>query len=109
MPTVVTGVVRVGERVPPGPSASVATALARPKSNTLTMPSGVGFDFEGLEVPVDDPLGERSGERSGDSPADPQHVVEGKRSAFDALRQGQARHVFEHEEANRAPLVMYRP
>ena len=56
-----------------GPGSS---ALARPKSSTLTVPSGVTLMFAGLRSRWTMPLLVRGFERVGDLPRDPQRLVQ---------------------------------
>ena len=65
-------------RAPPRPPSS---ALARPKSSTLTVPSGAQLDVGGLQIAVDDAVLVRGFERVGDLPRDRQRFVERQRSA----------------------------
>ena len=70
-------------RVDPASSASIA--FARPKSSTLTVPSGAHLDVRRLQIAMDDALLVRRFERLGDLPRDRQRFVERHR-ALRAMR-----------------------
>ena len=48
IPSCVASIVSVGDLASSASDSSVSSALARPKSNTLTVPSGVIFTFDGF-------------------------------------------------------------
>ena len=63
------------------------SAFARPKSRTLTVPSGVTLTFAGLRSRWTIPLLVRRLQRLGDLPRDGERLVERERAARDALGQ----------------------
>ena len=67
------------------PAGSIA--LARPKSSTLTVPSGADLDVGGLQVAMDDALLVRGFERLGDLPRDRQRLVERRRGRARCARE----------------------
>ena len=67
--------------------AAGSIAFARPKSRTLTVPSGLHLDVRGLQIAMNDPLLVRGFERLGDLLGDWQRLVERNRAARNALRQ----------------------
>ena len=96
MPASVWGAVIVGEssdcvvaRPPPD--------LARPKSRTLTTPSGRILTLPGFEIAMDDAAFVRVVERVGDLPADGRRFVERQRTLLDALGQRRAVDQLHHE------------
>ena len=66
---------------------SGASALARPKSSTFTVPSGLSFDVGGLQIAVDDTSIVRRFQRLGDLSGDWQGLVERDWSLRDAVGQ----------------------
>ena len=77
---------------------SPVQALARPKSRTLTLPSGRDLDVRGLEVAVDDALLVRGLERLRDLLRDGERLVERQRPALQPLGEVLAFDQLQHEE-----------
>ena len=90
--------------------ASPANAFAKPKSNTLTLPSGVKLDIGGFQIAVNDSFFVRRFERFGGVPlCNGQRFLDGHGSvALDALLQRVAGNQF-HDEIERAPSECSRP
>jgi len=85
---VIAGVVIVGDwdrSLARALAESGASALARPKSSTFTVPSGSQLDIRGLEIAVDDPLLVGRFERLRDLPRDRQRLVDGNRPVREAI------------------------
>ena len=68
--------------------ARCSSALARPKSSTLTVPSGAQLDVGGLEIAMDDAAARARGQRVGDLARHRQRLVERQRALGDALGEG---------------------
>ena len=67
--------------------AATAAAFARPKSSSLTTPSGVILMFAGFRVAMHDPVVVRGREPVGDLSRDAERLVERNRPLLDALGQ----------------------
>ena len=85
----------------------MASALASPKSSTLTCPAAVELHVGGLEVPVHDPLLVRGLEGAGDLARDLERFVDGKRSASDPL--GERLALDELENQRLAAVLLLEP
>ena len=77
------GVVMVGDCDILGALPTGSTALARPKSRTLTVPSARPRTFAGFEIAMNDPLSVRRFEGFRNLLCNRQHLVDGDRSTRD--------------------------
>jgi hypothetical protein len=87
------------------PALSPAQAFARPKSRTLTLPSGVTFTFRRLEVAMDHTFLVGFLECLGDLLRDGHRLVNRYRAALHALREVLAFGQLHHQEVSLSSVV----